>query len=183
MVNTDFRLIRKWLRELDDHLESSKVVGPVVWGLNRQSCIELVQQLIVNLPSDLDQADRVLQNSDRLIGGAQNEASSTLQQAQAEARRIVEQAREHAERMLEEARVQQSRMIEQTEVYRIAEAQAREMRDAAVENARQIRQGADEYAYEVLTQLENALAKVMGTVQNGKVYIEDYLKHRVGTRR
>jgi vacuolar-type H+-ATPase subunit H len=74
-------------------------------------------------------------------------------------------------------------MLAQTEVYQLAEAQAREMIEVARQKAQQIRQGADEYAYEVLTELENALAKVMSTVQNGKVYLENHLTQRVGARR
>lgn len=183
MINTDFRAVRKWLRELEEYIESSRTVGPFLWGLNKEECRIRVQQLIANLPSDLENADRVLVNSDRLIGGAQSEASVTLQEAQEEARRIHDAAREQAAKLLDEARSQQARMMEQTEVYRLAESQAREIVESAKESARQIRQGADDYAYEVLTQLENALAKVMGTVQNGKVHLENYLNHRVGTRR
>lgn len=182
-INTDVRLIRKWLRELDERLESSKSIGPLIWGLDKGECIMLIQQVLANLPSDLEQADRVLRDSERLLGGAQTEAQTTLEDAREEARRVIQEARQQAERILEEARLRQARMVEQTEVYRLAESQAREVVEKAKEHARQIRQGADQYAYDVLTQLENALAKIMGTVQNGKVYLEDHLEPPVGTKR
>jgi len=183
MINTDVITIRRWLRQLDEMLEKSRSFGPIVFGLNKGECLNLVQQILANLPSDLDKAERVLRESDRLMGGAQMEARMTLEQAQQEARSILEQARQEAETILERARAEQERMLSQTEVYQLAEAQAREMIEVARQKAQQIRQGADEYAYEVLTQLEGALAKVMSTVQNGKVFLEDHLKQRVGARR
>jgi F0F1-type ATP synthase membrane subunit b/b' len=183
MMHTDVSTIRKWLRELDQAFERARSVGPVVVGLDKGECHNRVQQILANLPSDFDKAERVLRESDRLIGGAQTEAQMTIAQAQEEARRIIDQARREAEQVLERAHAEQQRMLSQTEVYQLAQTQAQEILESAREKAQQIRQGADEYAYEVLTQLEGALAKVMNTVQNGKVLLEDYLKQRVGTRR
>jgi len=183
MINTDVITIRRWLRQLDDMLEKSRSFGPFVFGLNKSECLNLVQQILANLPSDLDKAERVLRESDRLMGGAQMEARMTLEQAREEARRILEQARQEAEAILESARTEQARMLAQSEVCQLAEAQAREILKVAQQQAQQIRQGADEYAYEVLTQLEDAIAKVMSTIQNGKVHLEDHLKQRVGARR
>ncbi len=183
MMYTDVMTIRKWLRELDQAFEKARSVGPFVIGLDKNECHNRVQQILANLPSDLDKAERVLRETDRLVGSAQTEAQMTIAQAQEEARRIIEQARREAEQILERAHAEQQRMLSQTEVYQLAQTQAQEILNAAREKAQQIRQGADEYAYEVLTQLETALAKVMNTVQNGKVLLEDYLKQRVGTRR
>ncbi len=183
MMNTDVMNIRKWLSELDSALERARSFGPIVIGLNKGECLNRVHQIRAHLPSEIDRAERVLRESDRLVGGAHQQAQMTLEQAQEQARQIIEQARREAEQILEHARAEQQRMIAQTEVYQLAEAQAREILESAREKAQQIRQGADEYAYEVLTQLEGALAKVMSTVQNGKVFLEDYLKQRVGTRR
>jgi len=183
MMNTDVLTIRRWLRELDQMLEKSRSLGPIVFGLNKGECLNLVQQILAHLPADLDKAERVLRETDRLMGGAQMEARMTLEQAREEAQRILNQARQEAEAILERARAEQERMLAQTEVYQLAEAQAREMIEVARQKAQQIRQGADEYAYEVLTELENALAKVMSTVQNGKVYLENHLNQRVGARR
>lgn len=183
MMNTDVITIRKWLRELDQALENARSFGPFVIGLNKGECLNRVQQILANLPADIDKAERVLRETNRLVGGAQHQAQLTVEQAEEQARQIIEQARHKAEQILEHARHEQQRMLSQEEVYRIASAQAQEMIDSARQQAQQIRQGADEYAYEVLTQLEGVLAKVMNTVQNGKVYLEDYLKQRVGTRR
>ncbi|CUU03213.1 hypothetical protein GBSOP10_102534 [Armatimonadetes bacterium GBS] len=182
-MNTDVITIRKWLNELDTALEKARSFGPIVVGLNKGECLNLVQQIRAHLPSDIDKAERVLRETNRLVGGAQHQAQLTLEQAQEQARQIIEQARRKAEQILEHARAEQKRMLSQEEVYRIATAQAQEMIESARQQAHEIRQGADEYAYEVLTQLEGVLAKVMNTVQNGKVYLEDYLKQRVGTRR
>ncbi|MCX7992778.1 MAG: hypothetical protein N2651_03815 [Fimbriimonadales bacterium] len=183
MIHTDGMMIRKWLRELDQAFENARSIGPFVLGLDKGECHNRVQQILANLPSDFDKAERVLRETDRLIGGAQTEAQMTLAQAQEEARRILEQAQREAEQILDRAQQEQQRMLSQTEVYQLAQTQAHEILESAREKAHQIRQGADEYAYEVLTQLEGALAKVMNTVQNGKVLLEDYLKQRVGTRR
>lgn len=183
MKHTDVLTIRKWLRELDQAFEHARCVGPFIVGLNKGECHNRVQQILANLPSDFDKAERVLRESDRLIGGAQTEAQLTLAQAHEEAQRIVQQARAEAEQILQRAHQEQQRMLSQTEVYQLAQTQAHEILESAREKAHQIRQGADEYAYEVLTQLEGALAKVMNTVQNGKVLLEDYLQQRVGTRR
>lgn len=183
MIHMDVGTIRKWLRELDQSFEKARSIGPFVLGLNKGECHNLVQQILANIPSEIERAEHILRHSDRLVGTAQNQAQMTLEQAQEEARRMIEEARREAEQILERARAEQQRMLSQTEVYQLAESQAREMIDTAREKAHQIRQGADEYAYEVLTQVENVLAKVMGTVQNGKVILEDYLKQRVGTRR
>ncbi|GBC92155.1 hypothetical protein HRbin15_00619 [bacterium HR15] len=183
MINTDVLTIRRWLRQLDDLLEKSRSFGPIVFGLNKSECLNLVQQILANLPSDLDKAERVLRESERLVGGAQMEARMTLEQAQQEAQRILDQARREAEAILERARAEQERMLAQTEVYQLAEAQAREIVEVARKKAQQIERGADEYAYEILTQLEGTLAKFMSTIQNGKVYLEDHLNQRVGARR
>jgi len=86
----DVITIRKWLRELDQALENARSFGPIVIGLNKGECLNRVQQILANLPADIDKAERVLRETHRLVGGAQHQAQLTLEQAEEQARQIIE---------------------------------------------------------------------------------------------
>lgn len=118
--------------------------------------LDLVDQLRAALPQDLRDAQRILQDAERVIAQARQEAHQIVQAALEEANdrvsqhRIVQQAEERAERLLADAQRQ-------------AEAQLA----AAAAEAGTRRQEADQYALEVLRRLEAQLTTMLDSVQKG----------------
>ena len=149
------------LAYLIDRLES--IIGsgqqlPLVGKVfvDRDTLLELVDQLRLSLPEELRSAQDVLRERDGIIAKAHEEA-----------RRITREAEDRA-----------SLLVQETEVYRAAEAQAREtlassqsradsILSSANRDAQDQRRQIDLYSMELFRRLEAHLAQHMSMVQRG----------------
>lgn len=113
--------------------------------VDEEECLNIIDQLRVSIPAEIKKAKRIQQQSQKLVIQGQEEAD-----------RIVSLARDRAHRLLDEEDLQLQ-----------AEEKVQAIVDSAVEEAEQIREGANQYALEVLTELDERLVAMQGTLQNG----------------
>lgn len=113
--------------------------------VNESECQRLIEQMRVTVPDVVKQAQRTLQERDRILA-----------QAKEESERIVTRTRERAAELLEEH-----------EVVRQAQVRAQAIIQEAERTTQQMRHEADTYAVSVLQDLGSQLERSMTQVQNG----------------
>lgn len=124
--------------------------------VNEDEVLDLVDRVRVALPDDLVQSRHLLEDRQRIVATAEQEAEAVLAAAEAEGRRLVAEAEERASALTAESEIiaQANRRAEAV----VAEAETQ----AAV-----IREEADVYARNVMQQLEGHLGRALATVQKG----------------
>jgi len=107
--------------------------------------LDIIDQMRVSIPEEVRQAREVLNQRDRILARAKEEAQRTVQLAQEERKRIVQ---EHA-------------------IVQDAIAEAERIRAQAHEEAASIRREADEYAMRMLQELSIRLEHMLAEVNKG----------------
>lgn len=125
--------------------------------VNEALAQRLLAQLREDIPAALTQAQQLL---------AEREA--WLAQAQQEAERIIAAAREEGRQLTEEHRVMQE-----------AKQQAALLRQQVREEVQALRAEADEYVFNMLSQLQQELARLQRTVDNGLQKLETDRERRL----
>ncbi|MBR2179032.1 MAG: ATPase [Selenomonadaceae bacterium] len=144
--------VRDTLNQIEDLVASSSHL----WFtdrimINDNDLIHLVEELRQELPLELERADEIMRERDKIIMSAQQEATNIINQAQEKAAQIVDEndlvikAREKAQAVMTQAQVQEQEIIERTK-----------------QNARELQDNADRYANQVFDQL---IAHVTNTFQ------------------
>jgi hypothetical protein len=170
--------ILRMIEDLRVELETPKQFGPIIWRLDRDECIMLLSKIRASLPEQVKSADKLTRESERILSSAQQDASQAIDRARKEAEKIKTDAQAEAQRMLEQASIQQERMVAESEVLRIAQVQAKEALEKSQDEIVGLKRGADHYAADVLDELEQAVSRVMVTIQNGKERLDDKLLER-----
>jgi cell division septum initiation protein DivIVA len=114
--------------------------------VNRGQVLDLLDEARSLLPTTLAHADDLLATRDDILGDAQRDGETVLEQARADAAELVS---EH-------------------EVYRTALGEADLIRSEAAEQSRRMRQETDDYVDAKLANFEVALHKTLGAVQKGR---------------
>jgi len=144
--------ILDFLDEMDEILDTSR---PVPFSnkvsVDRDRLLDIIERIRLNLPTEIDKAQKIVYDYERIIGEARNK--STI---------IVDEARTEAEKRADEH-----------EVYRIATQQAEEIINKSKKEANDIRQNVMEYADEILAKAEATLREVMTSVNQGTRAIDD----------
>lgn len=112
--------------------------------IEREKAIEIINEIKVNLPTAIAEAQRLVSARDEFIGNAKREA---------------EAMRKNAE---EQARL----MIEEQEVVRVARAKSNEMITSAEAKSKELRRVASEYVEQIMSETERSMMEALATVQN-----------------
>lgn len=107
--------------------------------------LDIIDQMRVAIPDEVKKAQQLVNQRDRILA-----------QAQEEANRLVAIAREKSEQLLERDAIVQA-----------AQARAEQLDAQAREEAERIRQEADAYVIETLSRLEMELDRLLTQVRNG----------------
>lgn len=113
--------------------------------IDEESALELIDQMRISVPEEIEKAARILAQRDRVLAQANEEAARILQQARAKGEQMLEQdvsvqsAQNHAANIIEEAR----------------------------QKAQVIMNEADDYVLQVLSSLEQNLIRNLNTIRNG----------------
>src|SRR5258708_14028305 len=113
--------------------------------VEEESALEIIDQMRISVPEDIEKANRVINQRDRLLAQANEEAA-----------RVVELAREKSETL-----------IQRDSVVQAAQNRAANIIEQARQDASTIRAEADGYVLEVLSELEGHLLKTLTVVRNG----------------
>ncbi len=115
--------------------------------LERDKVLDMLDELISQIPSDLKESRAIVESRNEIVGQARREAESILKDAQAKARQLVTQ-----EAIYQEARRQSQEMLNNTQA-RMAE----------------LRRASNEYMDDALRRTEEAIAASLGQVRDTRV--------------
>jgi len=137
--------------------------------VNEDEVLDLVDRVRLSLPDDLVAARHLVEDRDRIVASAEQEAEAIVARAEEDARRILADAGEQAVALVASNEITAQAQVRAEAV--VAEAEAA----AAV-----VREEADVYARNVMQQLEGELARALATVRKG---IETLPQPGAGRRR
>ncbi len=115
--------------------------------LERDKMLDMLDEIIAQLPGELKQSRTIVNSRNELIGQARREAESIIRQAQDKAKQLVSQ-----EAIYEEAKRQCQEMIAQTQA-----------------QVASIRKASNDYMDEALRKTEEAISQSLGDVQDVRV--------------
>lgn len=115
--------------------------------LERDKVLDMLDELITQIPSDLKESRAIVESRNEIVGQARREAESILKDAQAKARQLVTQ-----EAIYQEARRQSQEMLNNTQ------AQIAELRRAS-----------NEYMDDALRRTEESIAASLSQVRDTRV--------------
>ncbi|PJF32113.1 MAG: ATPase [Candidatus Thermofonsia Clade 1 bacterium] len=138
------------IQHLVDRLEELIDEGRQVWFtkltmIDEERALEIIDQMRISIPEEVEKANRVLNQRDRILAQANEEAA-----------RIIDLAREKAETLIQRDAITQA-----------AQNRAANIIEQARQEAEQMRADADNYVLEVLREFENQLVKTLSIVRNG----------------
>ena len=115
--------------------------------LDRDKVLDMLDEIIAQLPSELKQSRTIVESRNELIGQARREAENIVRQAQQKAQELVAQ----------EA------------VYQEARRQCQEMYDKTQSRIAELRKVSNEYMDDALRRTEEAIAQSLGDVRETRV--------------
>ncbi len=124
--------------------------------VDEQRALELIDQMRISIPEEIEKAKRVIRERDRVMAQANEEAA-----------RIRDLAREKSETLIQRDSITQA-----------AQARGTSIIEQSRQEANTIRQDADQYVMDVLNDLEDALVRTLGVVRNGITHVEHDVKLR-----
>ena len=113
--------------------------------IDENAFFDIIDQMRVSIPQEVARASELLQEKDRVLAAAGEEAE-----------RIVKEAQEKAARLLDEH-----------EIVAGARGEAERIRAESLREVEEARKGADDYAMGVLSDLESRLSSLLRTTSNG----------------
>lgn len=144
------------IQHLVDRLEDLIDDGRHIFGtkytmIDEERALEIIDQMRISIPEEIEKAARVVQQRDRLLAEANEEAA-----------RIVQQARQKGEAMVdEEATVSAAR------------TRAQHILEQARQEATKITDEADAYVIDKLSELERTLQRDIEEVRAGIAHLRD----------
>ena len=168
--------------ELVDQLEEAILHGRRSrlgggYSVDRDRLLELIDQMRAAAPEAIAEAQRVLEERDKILNDAGEEAELTLAKARQEA-----EIRVNAHDLVLEAQRRATDVIEQANsrartISGDARAEAAGLRGEAASQAVGQAVEADRYSLEVLRQLETQLQLMIASIQAGMEELERKLEH------
>ena len=114
-------------------------------AVDEDRVLEIIDQMRVSIPDEVKKAQQILNQRDRVLAQAQEEAARTVQLAKEKG----------------------DQLVERDALVAAAQTKASEIVQAAITEAQTIRADADDYTLDVLTRLEAELVKSLTQVRNG----------------
>ncbi len=133
------------LEQIEEIVESGMNI-PLSGGkcvLDRETILDLVQEIRLKLPDDIKMAKRITEEKQRVLAEAQQEAENILKNA--------------------ESRI--AALVDENEITKKAYEQAEVIISNAKKNAREIRLGTREYADGILNKVEEILEDTLDVIK------------------
>jgi cell division septum initiation protein DivIVA len=113
--------------------------------IDEERALELIDQMRISIPEEIEKASRVLAQRDRILA----------------------QANEEAARLIQAAREQGVQLMDREATVQAAQSRAANIVEQAKQDAEEVVAGADKYVSDTLAKLEQQLAKALNVVRNG----------------
>ena len=115
--------------------------------LERDKVLDMLDEIIAQLPAELKQSRTIVESRNELIGQARREAENIVRQAQAQA----------------------AELVEQEAIYLEAKRQCQEMYNRTQERINQLRKASNDYMDDALRRTEEAIAQSLSEVRDTRV--------------
>ena len=112
--------------------------------LERDKVLDMLDEIIAQLPAEIKQARTIVESRNELIGQARREAEGIVRQAQQQA----------------------SELVSQEAIYQEAKHQCQDMIVSTKEKIAQLRKASNEYMDDALRRTEDAIAQSLGEVRD-----------------
>jgi hypothetical protein len=113
--------------------------------VDEERMLDLIDQMRLAIPEEIKKSQQIINQRDRIIA----------------------QAHEEANRTVELSKEQSQKLVENDEIVARATQRAEEIKRQAIEETKQIKKEADFYAVDSLEHLEIELGKILAQVRNG----------------
>ncbi len=138
--------IQHLVDRLEDLIDEGRHVPMMRYTvIDEERALEIIDQMRISIPEQIEKATRVVNQRDRLIA----------------------QANEEAARMVDLARVKNEELVSRDSIVQTAQHRANNILKQAHLEAEKIRDEADTYVAEVLKELEGQLLRTLTVVRNG----------------
>ena len=114
-------------------------------AVDEDRVLELIDQMRVSIPEEVKKAQQILNQRDKILAQAQEEADRTVKLAQEKAAQLMER-----EALVEQAKLRAADVLRQAQADAVG-----------------IRADADDYVQDVLTRLEAETARSLQQIRNG----------------
>ncbi len=113
--------------------------------IDEERALEIIDQMRISIPEEIEKSNRILQQRDRLMA----------------------QATEEASRMVELAKEEGNSLIARESIAQAAQSRAANILEQARREAESMQMDADKYVMDVLGELESQLIRTLTVVRNG----------------
>jgi cell division septum initiation protein DivIVA len=137
------------LEELFNDSKSFWLTNEVM--IKEDRLLDLIDQMRLAVPDEIKQSQQIINQKERILAQAQEEATRTVNLAREKSVEMVER-----DGIVEAARVKANQIIKKAE-----------------EQSRMMKRDADEYSIETLKELRDELTKILNQVNNGINALED----------
>jgi len=150
--------IYDYLDMLEDILEGGKAVPfSNKVSIEKGKIFDVLGDIRLNLPNEIRQAQRIIEDHDKIIADARQKSSAILKEAESTAQM----------------------MTSSHEVYKMASAQATDMMDDAKKSARDMRLNAMDYADEIIAKTETMIREAMANLDQQHRILDEYFAQTV----
>lgn len=146
--------------QIEDLVENSprpKINGATKRIIDIEEMMDLLGDLKVTIPSDIQRANSVIVDAQSMIDNADEHARNVVNEAEASSERIIADAHANASAIIEKAHAEYERLVSEDEIYQEAQRRAKLLAQKAEANASMVFENAKCYADDVLKDLENFL--------------------------
>ncbi|MDR1540177.1 MAG: ATPase [Clostridiales bacterium] len=142
-----------YLDMLEDLLDSSKSMPfSNRVSVDREKIFDIIRDIRLNLPNEIRQAQRIIEEHDKIINDAKIKAASIVKEADGTAKM----------------------MTNNHEIFKRATEQATEVIEETKKNARDMRLNAMDYADEILAKTEKIIQEAMTNIDQQHQMINEY---------
>ena len=144
--------------------------------VERERALDILDDIINSLPTELENAKKICDSRNELIGQARREAETLINGARREAEELqsrsradaesrLSSSRAEAESMSARAKTQAQELVTKEAVYKEAQVQAKQMVDAANTKIEELKNASNKYRDDALRQTEESIAASLRDVQ------------------
>ena len=143
--------VNKLLDDLEEYVEHRPLARHFRKALfiDVEDVLDFTHQIRVSLPQQIQRADQITRERDRILAEAREQAD-----------RMVTEAAEHAEVQIRKAQEEARLLVSGHEITRQAAQEGQRVVEQATKEAEAIRQGALEYARNILDNLNQSVANL-----------------------
>lgn len=138
--------IEELLQQLSNVVQDGFSLGRSKCVVDRTKIVDLIEEITAELPADIEQARKIAEAKNEIIGSAKREAEAIKRAAEERARQLVSQ----------------------DELVVMARQKANEMVSAAEQKTKELRLATNRYVDDTLSRAEEALGEALGELKTSR---------------